>query len=89
MANHLFETYKNSFMPHSDHMFNTASDMDMAKTCAYPSSKYALPHWKTFLGVVHNFHELIYQVQNHISTIQMLVQQYIFMYVLKCMLYRA
>ena len=31
MANRLFEKYKNTFMPHGKHMFQTASDMAMAK----------------------------------------------------------
>ena len=31
-----------------------------------------------FCGVVHNFHTLIYQVQNQISIIHMLVLQWVF-----------
>ena len=49
MANRLFETYKNSIMPHVKHMFQTASDMYMEKMCAYPSSNYVLPHFKCVL----------------------------------------
>ena len=49
MANCLFDTYKNSVMPHGKYMFQTASDMAMAKMCSYPTSKYALPHWKYIL----------------------------------------
>ena len=50
MANQLFETYKNTSVPHGKHMFQTSYDMLMAKMCAYPSSKYALPHWKYVLS---------------------------------------
>ena len=50
MANRLFETYTNTFMPHGKHMCKTSSDMDMATMCTYPSSKYALPHYKCVLS---------------------------------------
>ena len=36
-------------MPHGNHMFKISSDMAMTTMCAYPSSKYALPHWKFVL----------------------------------------
>ena len=49
MVNLLFETYKNSVIPHGKHMFQTASDMAMTKICAYTSSSYSLPHWKCVL----------------------------------------
>ena len=45
MDNSLFEPYKNSFMPHGKHMFQTASRMAMSTMRAYPSSYYSLPHW--------------------------------------------
>ena len=41
---------KNSVNPHGNHMFQTASGMAMATMCEYPSSKYALPHWKCVLS---------------------------------------
>ena len=41
IANRLFDTYQNSVMPHGKHIFNTASDMDMATMCTYSSSKYS------------------------------------------------
>ena len=46
MPTHLFDTCKNSVIPHGNHMFQKSSDMAMATMCAYPSSKYALPHYK-------------------------------------------
>ena len=35
MYNRLFETYKNSVMPHGKHIFKTASEMAMERMCAY------------------------------------------------------
>ena len=49
MTNFLFDTYKNSAIPYGNHMFQTASDMAVAKMCAYPSSNYSLIHWKCVL----------------------------------------
>ena len=49
MSKHLFETYKNSAMPHGNHMFQTESDMAISTICEYLPSKYALPHWKYVL----------------------------------------
>ena len=41
MSNLIFETYESSVIPHGKNMFRTASDMDMATMCAYPSPKHA------------------------------------------------
>ena len=49
MANHLFGTYKNTFMPQDKHIFHTKFDITVATMFSYPSSKYALPHWKFVL----------------------------------------
>ena len=49
MANRVFEIYNNYIIPYGKHIFNTVSDMSMAKMCAYPSSKYMLPHRKYVL----------------------------------------
>ena len=49
MSNHVFETSKNSVMPHRKNMFKTAYDIAMATMCAYPPSKYSLPHSKYVL----------------------------------------
>ena len=45
-VNHLFEAFKSYIVPRVNYMFKIASDMAMAKMCAYPSFKYSLPHWK-------------------------------------------
>ena len=37
-------------MPYGKHIFQTSSDMEMATMCAYPSSKYAVPHRKCVLS---------------------------------------
>ena len=42
MSNRLFETYKNSVMPHGHHIYETASDMFMETICAYPPSQHEL-----------------------------------------------
>ena len=47
--NHLFETYKNSVIPHGKNVFQTAPGMVMIKLCVYPSSNYALPNHKCVL----------------------------------------
>ena len=49
MENHIFETSINSIMSHGKHMFKTACDMNIARICAYPLSKYSLPHCKCVL----------------------------------------
>ena len=45
-ANYLFETYKNSVIPHGRHIYAKSSDMDMDTIFSYPSSQHAFPHWK-------------------------------------------
>ena len=53
--NRLFETYKNSVMPHGRHIYATASDMSMAAMSSYTPSQHALPHWKYVLHCCANF----------------------------------
>ena len=50
ISNQLFETYKNSVIPHGNHMSKIASDMAVEIFYEYPSSKYALPHWKCVMN---------------------------------------
>ena len=45
-ANHIYETYKNTFMPHGRHIYAKAYDMAKAAMCAYPQSDHELPHCK-------------------------------------------
>ena len=33
-------------MPHVNHIYDKASDMENATMCIYPQSEHALPHWK-------------------------------------------
>ena len=49
MANHVFEKYRNSAMPHGKKKFKTASDMAMATMCVYLSYIKSLQHWKFFM----------------------------------------
>ena len=53
-ANHTFDTYKNSVMPHGHHIYETSSDIAMATMCAYPPSQHALSHWKCVLRCCYN-----------------------------------
>ena len=45
-SNCIYETYKNTVMPHGRHIYAKASDMAKAKICEYPQSDHTLPHWK-------------------------------------------
>ena len=48
-AHHIYETYKNTVMPHGRHIYAKASEMANETMCAYPHSDNALPHWKCVL----------------------------------------
>ena len=58
MVNRLFKTYKNSVMPHVNHMFQIASDISVSTMCAYPSSNCALPRWKCVLRCCAQFPQI-------------------------------
>ena len=45
-SNHIYETYKNTFMPHECHIYSKAYNMSKATMCAYPQSDHALTHWE-------------------------------------------
>ena len=45
-SHHIYETYKNTVIPHVRHIYAKAYDMEKATICAYPQSGNALPHWK-------------------------------------------
>ena len=45
-VNHIYETYKNTVMPHGRHIYARASDIAKSKMCVYPQSYHSLPHWK-------------------------------------------
>ena len=48
-AYHIYETYKNTVMPHGRHIYAKVSNMANAKMCTNPQSDHALPHWKCVL----------------------------------------
>ena len=48
-SHHIYEAYKNIFIPHGRHIYAKASDMAKAKICTYPQSDHELPHWKCVL----------------------------------------
>ena len=45
----IYETYKNTVMPHERYIYAKAYDMVKAKICANSQSDHALPHWKCVL----------------------------------------
>ena len=45
----IYETYKNTVMPHGRDIYAKAYDMEKATICKYPQSDHALPHWKYVL----------------------------------------
>ena len=47
---HIYETYKNTVMPHGSHIYAKAYDVAKATMCAYPHSYHALTYWKCVLG---------------------------------------
>ena len=45
----IYETYKNTFIPHGRHIYTKAYDTEKATMCSYSQSDYLLPHWKFVL----------------------------------------
>ena len=45
----MYETYKNTGMPHGHHIYANESDTEKATICTYPQSDHAPPHWKCVL----------------------------------------
>ena len=43
-SNHIYETYKNTVMPHGRHIYAKSYYISKATMCAYPQSDHALPH---------------------------------------------
>ena len=48
-SNHIYETYKNTVIPHGLRIYTKVYDMERATMCAYSHSDHALPHWKCAL----------------------------------------
>ena len=51
-------------MTHGRHIYPTASDIAMAKLCAYPFYQYELPHWKCVLRCCETFQMLLSEVSH-------------------------
>ena len=45
----IYETYKNTVMPHGHIIYAKASDTTKAKICIYPHSDHSFPHWNFVL----------------------------------------
>ena len=90
MDNFLFDTYKNSVIPHGRHIYATASDMSMATICAYRPYQHSLPQCKFVLSFLPIAHVFILQAKNQICIIPTHLLQYVFIFitylhVVKCM----
>ena len=44
--NRIYETYKNTVIPHGHHIYTKLSDMVRSTMSVYPQSYHALPHWE-------------------------------------------
>ena len=53
--NHIYETYKNTVMPHGRHIYAKVSDMAKAKMFAYPYSDHALTNCKCVMQCCSKF----------------------------------
>ena len=47
--NCIYETCKNTMMPHGRHIYAKEHDTAKERMCTYPQSDHALPHWKYLL----------------------------------------
>ena len=54
-SNRIYETYKNTVMPHGRHIYANAYNVSKAVMCAYLQSDHALPHWKCGMGCCAKF----------------------------------
>ena len=45
----IYETYKNTVIPHGLHIYAKAYDTERETMCEYSQSDHALPHWKYVL----------------------------------------
>ena len=43
-VHHIYETYKNTVMPHGRHIYDKTSDIAKAKMYTYPQSDHSFPH---------------------------------------------
>ena len=48
-AHQIYETYKNTVMPHGRHIYAKSCDMVKSAIFTYPQYDHALPHWKCVL----------------------------------------
>ena len=48
-SHHIYETYKNTGIPHGRHIYTKSSDMENDTMCTCPQSDHAFPHWKYVL----------------------------------------
>ena len=58
-ANHIYETFKNTMIPHGYNICAKSYDMSKAKTCEYSQLDHALPHWKCVFQYCAQFQSII------------------------------
>ena len=49
ISSSIFETHKNSVLPHGCHIYNAAADMNMTTMCNCTYKHNRIPHWKCVL----------------------------------------
>ena len=86
-SNRLFETYKNSVMPHGRHIYAISAYMAMATMCAYTPSQHAWPHWKCVLRCCSNCPCIDLPDQEtdmHYSNTSPLIRLHIYHWIARC-----
>ena len=80
-VNHIYETYKNTVIPHEHHIHAKVSDMEKATMCAYPQYSHTLPQINVYYDYVLNVHVSILLSKKHIISFQKQHPQYDFTFI--------
>ena len=82
-SHHIYETYKNTVMPHGRHIYAKEYDIAQATMCAYTQYDHAPPHWKFLLWCcTESVHVSIFLTKKHIIIIQTRHPQYSFTFII-------
>ena len=81
-SHHIYETYKNTVMPHGRHIYAKEYDIPQAIMCAYTQYDHAPPHWKFLLRCcTESIHVSIFLTKKHTIIIQTQHPQYSFTFI--------